>query len=632
MQNINGEHTQTSKNMLMLGALGVVFGDIGTSPLYALKECLKPFAKNGAIDSAVIFGICSLILWSIFVIVSLKYVLFVMKADNKGEGGILSLMSLANKSAPEKIKKAILVLGLVGAATFYGDSVITPAISVLSAVEGMELISPKLEHYVIPCAFGILLALFLIQKRGTSSVGKVFGPLMLIWFLSLGALGISQIIQNLEILKSINPYYAVSFVAANPSLAVVIAGSVFLAITGGEALYADMGHFGRSPINKAWFVLVFPCLVLNYLGQSALVLSTPNALDNPFYKMAPSLILPALVILATCATVIASQAVISGAFSMTKQAIQLGYLPRLNIVQTSEKEIGQIYLPFINWVLFIAVALLLVIFKSSDNLSAAYGIAVVTTMIVTTILMCVVAVYLWKWHWIKTAVFATVFLSVDALFLSSNILKIEEGGWIPLVLAALILFVMFTWKSGRNLVYAHIKEDSLDLKEFIPMIKQDSHMLTTHGSAVFLNSIPGKTPVSFMHNLKHNHVLHESIIFFSMCIKESPYSKEEKRFEICELSTGVYQVVAHLGFMETPDVPLLLKQLKGRAELKGWEYEELSTSFFLSRETIVSKKTKKLSSIQESTFAWMTKNSAKAADYFNIPSGRVVELGSQMNI
>ena len=400
---------KTAMSTLMLGAIGVVFGDIGTSPLYALKECLKPFSEGGTVSADNIYGICSLIFWAIFMVVSLKYVFFVMKADNQGEGGILSLMTLSNLVAPPKVKGVLLVLGLVGAATFYGDSVITPAVSVLSAIEGMEIVQPDFAKYVLPIAFTVLLLLFWIQKRGTDTIGKFFGPIMIIWFGGIAALGVFHIIQHPEILKALNPMYAINFVTQKPSLAIIIAGSVFLALTGGEALYADMGHFGRNPINYAWFLLVFPSLALNYFGQGALILGNPKALDNPFYNMAPSWMMIPLVVLATIATVIASQAVISGTYSMTKQAIQLGYIPRLAIDYTSEKEMGQIYIPFINWLLFIAVTALLFAFKTSDALSAAYGIAVVTTMIVTTILMGFVITYKWKWNPVKIVLFLVAF-------------------------------------------------------------------------------------------------------------------------------------------------------------------------------------------------------------------------------
>ena len=622
---------KTAMSTLMLGAIGVVFGDIGTSPLYALKECLKPFSEGGTVSADNIYGICSLIFWAIFMVVSLKYVFFVMKADNQGEGGILSLMTLSNLVAPPKVKGVLLVLGLVGAATFYGDSVITPAVSVLSAIEGMEIVQPDFAKYVLPIAFTVLLLLFWIQKRGTDTIGKFFGPIMIIWFGGIAALGVFHIIQHPEILKALNPMYAINFVTQKPSLAIIIAGSVFLALTGGEALYADMGHFGRNPINYAWFLLVFPSLALNYFGQGALILGNPKALDNPFYNMAPSWMMIPLVVLATIATVIASQAVISGTYSMTKQAIQLGYIPRLAIDYTSEKEMGQIYIPFINWLLFIAVTALLFAFKTSDALSAAYGIAVVTTMIVTTILMGFVITYKWKWNPVKIVLFLVAFLSIDLLFFVSNILKIEEGGWVPLVFAAIIFFIMTTWKTGRKLVFGSIKNSNMDLTEFIPMIKKNAHINTTEGTAVFLNSIEGKSPVSFMHNLKHNKVIHTRNIFVTFKTVDYPFVKDEERFEVSKIVDGFYQIIVSLGFKEIPNLPEMLKNVTKHSDLDGWKYEEMETSFFLSRETITHK-SGGMWVPRESIFAWMSKNSTKDADYFNIPSGRVVELGTQISI
>ena len=616
---------KTAMSTLMLGAIGVVFGDIGTSPLYALKECLKPFSEGGTVSADNIYGICSLIFWAIFMVVSLKYVFFVMKADNQGEGGILSLMTLSNLVAPPKVKGVLLVLGLVGAATFYGDSVITPAVSVLSAIEGMEIVQPDFAKYVLPIAFTVLLLLFWIQKRGTDTIGKFFGPIMIIWFGGIAALGVFHIIQHPEILKALNPMYAINFVTQKPSLAIIIAGSVFLALTGGEALYADMGHFGRNPINYAWFLLVFPSLALNYFGQGALILGNPKALDNPFYNMAPSWMMIPLVVLATIATVIASQAVISGTYSMTKQAIQLGYIPRLAIDYTSEKEMGQIYIPFINWLLFIAVTALLF------ALSAAYGIAVVTTMIVTTILMGFVITYKWKWNPVKIVLFLVAFLSIDLLFFVSNILKIEEGGWVPLVFAAIIFFIMTTWKTGRKLVFGSIKNSNMDLTEFIPMIKKNAHINTTEGTAVFLNSIEGKSPVSFMHNLKHNKVIHTRNIFVTFKTVDYPFVKDEERFEVSKIVDGFYQIIVSLGFKEIPNLPEMLKNVTKHSDLDGWKYEEMETSFFLSRETITHK-SGGMWVPRESIFAWMSKNSTKDADYFNIPSGRVVELGTQISI
>jgi KUP system potassium uptake protein len=623
-------HGSSSMKMLMLGAVGVVFGDIGTSPLYTLKECFKP-SSGLLLNPDNIMGILSLIFWAVFLVVSLKYVTFVMRADNNGEGGILSLISLADKVAPGREKKYLILIGLFGAAMFYGDGVITPAISVLSAVEGLEIINPKFHSLVIPFALAILVGLFWVQKKGTGEIGKYFGPVMLAWFGLLGIMGLYQLSHNWSILYAINPWYAVKFIAHAPMIAFLVLGAVVLALTGGEALYADMGHFGRTPIKYAWFGLVLPCLMLNYFGQGALVMANPTAITNPFYSMAPAWGLVPLVILATFATVIASQAVISGAFSMTKQAIALGYMPRLTVVHTSEKEIGQIYVPFINTVLFIAVVLLVLLFKTSDNLASAYGIAVTTTMLIDTVLVFVIMKYQWKWANYKSITFLVVFAAVDTAFLTANSVKIIEGGWFPLALGGLVFFIMTTWKTGRGLVRNSLEENSLDLDTFMPALLADKPYRVA-GTAVFLNSITGKTPVSFMHNLKHNKVLHEKIFFFTMQAQQVPYVKDEEKVEIMSLGNGVWKVIVKLGFKELPDVPQLLKLVEKTGLITDWIYEDMDTSFFLSRETILSTPGSGLVEWREKMFGWMSQNATKAALYFNIPPNRVIELGAQVCI
>lgn len=625
------DNKKNTMSALMVGSIGVVFGDIGTSPLYAFKECLKPFADGLSITSDNIYGICSLIFWCITLIVTLKYVMFVMKADNKGEGGILALVSLADRVTPAKFTKYIWIMGLIGAATFYGDSVITPAISVLSAVEGIGKIQSSLSHFIMPISISIIFILFLFQKFGTQAVGKLFGPIMIVWFLVLAGLGIYHIIDQPMVMLSLNPYYALKLTFLKPQLALIIAGAVFLTLTGAEALYADMGHFGSQPIKLSWFLLVFPCLILNYLGQGAMILKSPALLDNPFYNMAPEGFLIPLVILSTLATVIASQAVITGAYSMTKEAIQMGYCPRLNIVHTSENEKGQIYIPFVNWLLFVLVIALMLAFKNSDALSSAYGIAVVTTMFVTTVLMSLVLRYKWKWNKTKVIAFLALFLSMDIFFVTANFVKIIDGGWVPLVFAAIIFMTMTTWKTGRRLVFESVKASNLDIKEFVESLMQ-SNIHKTYGTAIYLNSVAGKTSIAFMHNLKHNHIIHEKNIFVTFKTVDYPFVKEEKIFEIHKLTEHFYQIVINVGFKEHSDLPAMLKKLNKCKELDGWEYNELDVSFFLSRETIISTPGKGMLPIREHYFSWMSKNATKAADFFKIPSNRVVELGAQVEI
>lgn len=624
------ENKKNTTLALMVGSIGVVFGDIGTSPLYAFKECLKPFA-NGGITPDNIYGVCSLIFWCITLVVTLKYIGFIMKADNKGEGGILALVSLSDRVTPKKLTKYIWMLGLIGAATFYADSVITPAISVLSAVEGIGKIESNLSQYIMPISISIIFLLFLFQKFGTQIVGKFFGPIMILWFVTLAVLGIYHIVDEPMIIMSLSPHYAIKMAILNPGLALIISGAVFLTLTGAEALYADMGHFKIKPINLSWFLLVFPSLIINYLGQGAMILKSPELLDSPFFNMAPKGFLIPLVILSALATVIASQAVITGAYSMTKEAIQMGYCPRLHIVHTSENEQGQIYIPFINWLLFILVIALMLLFKNSAALSAAYGIAVVTTMFVTTILMSLVLKYKWKWSNIKITGFLILFLTIDLFFMAANFLKIEDGGWVPLAFSGIIFITMTTWKKGRELVFESLSKSNLDIKEFVASLLQ-SNIHKTYGTAIYMNSVFGKTSIAFMHNLKHNHIIHDKNIFVTFKTIDYPYAQEDKRFETHKLAEHFYQIVINLGFKESPDLPLMLKKLKKSEELDGWVYDELDISFFLSRETIISTPGTGMHPIREHYFAWLSKNATKAAEYFKIPSNRVVELGAQVEI
>ncbi|MGI4858213.1 MAG: potassium transporter Kup [Janthinobacterium lividum] len=624
----SGEAKSLSPALLM-GAVGIVFGDIGTSPLYTLRECLK---AAGGVSQTNIYGIVSLILWSILLVVTLKYVSFVMRADNDGEGGILALTALASGVAPARLRRVLLTLGVFGAAMFYGDSMITPAISVISAVEGVKLIHPGMSHFVVPISLVILTGLFAIQSRGTGMVGKIFGPVMIIWFLALAGLGLLHIFEQPSILRAASPQYALAFVMHNPALAFIVLGSVFLALTGGEALYADMGHFGKSPIRFAWLFLVWPSLILNYFGQGALVLAHPKLIQQPFFNLAPGWALLPLVILAAAATVIASQAVISGAFSMTKQAVQLGFLPRVPVVHTSKNEIGQVYVPFVNLSLFVAVVFLVVFFKSSDNLASAYGIAVASTMLLTTLLMSFVTHSLWHWKPWKTAAVIGPLLIVDLAFVSSNASKILDGGWFPLAAGALLFTVMTTWHRGRAALIAQMKADNPPLREVLDSLRDGSHAPAhVEGTAVFPGSVVGMTPTAFMHNLKHNRVLHRTNIFLAGATENVPYTRDAERAVVESLGEGCFAVTVRHGFMEIPNVPALLRLIE--KDIPGWQYEVEDTSFFLARDTIIATgETKAMALWRDKLFAFLGRNAARASEYYSLPPNRVVELGGQINI
>jgi KUP system potassium uptake protein len=615
--------------VLMLGAVGVVFGDIGTSPLYTLRECLK---AAGGVSQANVFGIVSLILWSILIVVTLKYVSFVMRAGNDGEGGILALTALASGVAPERLRNVLLTLGVFGAAMFYGDSMITPAISVISAVEGVTLIDAQLTAWIVPISLVILTGLFAIQKHGTSVVGKVFGPVMVVWFVTLAALGLLHIVQHPVILEAASPTFAISFLAHSPGTAFIVLGSVFLALTGGEALYADMGHFGKRPIRLAWMFLVWPSLVMNYFGQGALVMMHPDTLKQPFFESAPAWGLVPLVILATAATIIASQAVISGAFSMTKQAVQLGFLPRIPIVHTSTHEIGQVYVPFINLSLFAAVVFLVVFFKSSDNLASAYGIAVASTMLLTTLLMYFITHCLWHWKPLATALVIGPFAVVDAVFVSSNVSKVLDGGWFPLLAGAMLFTVMTTWHKGRETLVDRMKAENLPLKDIIYSLCRSSHPPSrVDGTAVFPGGVAGMTPTAFMHNLKHNRVLHMTNIFLAGTTANVPHVRDADKAVVEDLGDGCYAVTVLHGFMEIPDVPVLLTLIQ--KQIPGWTYDAADTSFFLARDTIrATGESKAMALWREKLFAFLGRNAAQAAEYYSLPPNRVVELGGQINM
>ncbi|HEY4071540.1 MAG TPA: potassium transporter Kup [Herbaspirillum sp.] len=625
----DGVFTSARLHIVTLAALGVVFGDIGTSPLYALKECFSP--QHGIPFSAnAVFGIISMLFWSITIVVSLKYVMFVMRADNNGEGGVLALMALSLRTATagSRWAKALMMLGVFGACMFYGDVVITPAISVLSAVEGLEIAVPGMAKYVIPLSLVILVALFMIQRHGTSVVGKLFGPVMMVWFASLGILGIFNIVQAPSILAAINPYYAIHFMATHSIQAFVVLGSVVLVLTGAEALYADMGHFGIRPIRFAWLFTVMPCLVLNYFGQGANLLIHPEAIGNPFYLMVPEWLLIPMVILATGATVIASQAVISGAFSLTSQAILLGFVPRMRILHTSVDERGQIYAPFINWMLMILVVAVVLAFRKSDNLAAAYGVAVTTTMVITTVLAAVVMRTIWKWHTGMVTLVISIFFIVDFSFFAANLIKIVDGGWFPLLLGGSAFFLLMTWYSGRMLLRTRTKDDGIPLVPFVEgLLAHPPHRVG--GTAVFMTANKETVPVSLLHNLKHNRILHERVIFMKISIWDVPFVADSHRLKLQDLGGNVYLLRAAFGFKEAPDVNSVLVLTTQQFDM---QFELMETSFFIARDTVVPSKLPGMSMWRERIFAWMHQNAAKPSDFFHIPANRVVELGTKIEI
>ena len=605
----------------------MVYGDIGTSVLYALKEVFGsghvPFTPDN------VYGILSMIFWTLTVIVSLKYVVLVLRADNAGEGGLVAMLALASQAVKDrpKLRRVLLNVGIFGTCLFYGDGVITPAISVLGAVEGLEIISPKFVKYVVPITLVILFCLFLVQKRGTAGIGKFFGPITLLWFAVLAVLGVFHIASNPHILVALNPYYALTFMWDNPGVTFILLGAVVLCVTGAEALYADLGHFGKKPIRLAWFSVVMPCLTLNYFGQGALLLSNPAAVKNPFYMMAPDWALLPLVVLATMAAVIASQALITGAFSVTKQVIQLGYLPRLNLIHTSVREAGQIYIPFVNWGLFAAIVLAVVMFKSSSNLAAAYGIAVCTDMLITTILTFYVVRYGWKYPLWLCLLATGFFFAVDFMFWGSNLLKLFDGGWFPLLIGAVVFLFMGTWKDGRALLSSKLKADSMDLPSFLEAVFV-SPPTRVEGTAVFLTAAVGTVPNALLHNLKHNKVLHDTNLFVTVRNQEVPWIGLDKRIEIERLGHDCWQVLINYGFKNDPDVPKALQQLKGR----GVALDPMMTSYFLSRDTVVPTLGEGMAQWREKLFAQMHHNASSAADFLNLPSNSVVELGSKIEI
>ncbi len=617
---------------LALGAIGVVFGDIGTSPLYAMREALA-HSKSGGTSELAVLGVVSLVIWALILVVTMKYVVLLMRADNKGEGGTLALMALARKTLARpngKRSATVFFLGVIGAALFYGDGIITPAISVLSAVEGLKEapgLSGRVDNMILPISAGILIALFLVQSRGTHRMAAWFGPVTAVWFLVLGGLGLYHLFDDPSILRAFSPHYGVAFLLENGFLGFVILGSVFLAVTGAEALYADMGHFGKGPIRAGWLYLVFPCLALNYLGQGGLILADTEARLNPFWEMVPQFAYWPVLILATVATVIASQAVITGAFSVTQQAVQLGLLPRIDIRRTSETQAGQIYVPQINTMLMVGVLILLFSFQTSSALAAAYGIAVTGSMFVDTLLAFVIVRFLWKWRWSATLAVLLPLVAIDLTFISSNLLKIPQGAWMPLVFGAVLVIIMWTWTRGAALLTEKTRRDSVPLSDLIGILEARAPHRAP-GTAIFLTSDPDMTPVALMHNLKHNKVLHEKNIIATVRTGETPRVAEADRVKIEAVNDDFKKLVITYGFMETPNVPKALALCRKQ----GLKFDIMATSVFLGRRSIVPSANSGMPLWQDKLFIFLMKNAANPTDFFKIPPGRVVELGAQVTV
>ncbi|QER38355.1 potassium transporter Kup [Acinetobacter suaedae] len=613
---------------LTLAALGVVFGDIGTSPLYALKESFHA-AHGLGIQPENVLGILSIIFWCLTLIISIKYIAVVMRADNNGEGGIMALLALNLRKAkiPESKKIYLIAIGFIGASLFFGDGIITPAISVLSAVEGLSIATNVLDPFIVPIAIAIVVTLFIMQKHGTAFVGKFFGPITLIWFLSLGVLGIASIIQTPIVLGMFSPHWAIQFIYTHPVMSFFIMGAVVLTVTGGEALYADMGHFGRFPIRLAWFSIVLPCLLLNYAGQGALLLRNPSAIENPFYLLVPSWALYPMIVLATMAAVIASQAVISGVFSLARQAIQLGYLPRLTIKHTSESEEGQIYVPFLNWLLLAAIIILILIFQNSSNLASAYGLAVTLTMLCDTILVAVFIYSAWKWSLPKVLLLIIPFFIIDIILVSATSLKMFSGGWVPLLIGAIAVTILMTWKRGREITFARLEHDTLPLDLFVKSIGNEVHWVS--GDAVFLTGTPNVVPHAMLHNIKHNKVLHERNILVTVVVQDVPYVPQEERVAVEKLADHFYRIKIYYGFKDEPNVPKALNQAYEQLEL---EYDLMQISFFISRDRIIATVGQGMRPWREKLFISMQRNTSPVSDFYQIPTNRVVELGSQIEI
>lgn len=620
---------RSSFGALFISAIGVVFGDIGTSPLYALKEAFAG-PHPLPVDRLHVLGVLSLVFWTVLLVVSVKYVAIIMRADNEGEGSSFALLALLQKALAEKpgLTSLVGILGVFAAALFYGDSAITPAISVLSAVEGLQVAAPDLAPWTVPISIVILVCLFAVQSKGTAAVGGAFGGLMIVWFIVLAVLGIANIGRAPGVLAALSPHHAIAFLAHDGWIGFLALGSVVLSVTGAEALYADMGHFGRGPIRLAWYMLVWPALMLNYFGQGALLLANPGAAESPFFFMGPAWAAMPLVVLATLATIIASQAVISGAFSVTRQAIQLGYLPRMNIIHTSEKEIGQIYMPFINWALMLAVVALVLGFGSSTNLASAYGVAVTGTMLITTTLVALLAFNRWGWNGKFAIGFFALLLSVDIAYFMATATKITHGGWFPLAAGLFAFSLMTTWKTGRRLLHAKLRASAMPLEEFLSTLSQ--RVTRVPGTSVFLTTDPDGVPLAMLHNLKHNHVLHERVVVMTVKVTERPRVPMSERIVSQKLRDDVFRVTLRCGFMDDPDIPKTLANAK-RAEL-GFDYEPLRFSYFLTRETIVPSADPGMAAWREELFAFMMRSATTTADFFHLPLNRVVELGGHVEI
>ena len=620
-------HSKGAVAALTLAALGVVYGDIGTSPLYALKEVFAPGRVPTTPEN--ILGILSLVFWTLTVVVSINYVVLILRADNNGEGGLIAMLALATNAVRDRpaLRRRLLVLGIFGTAIFFGDGVITPSVSVLGAVEGLEVAAPALHRFIVPISLVVLTLLFAAQRFGTATVGKFFGPIMVIWFVSLIALGLPHILAYPQVLVALSPHHAFAFLTAHPATSFLALGFVVLCVTGGEALYADLGHFGKRPIRLAWFIVAMPALVVNYFGQGAMLLVHPNKANNPFFEMAPAWALYPLIALATVAAVIASQALITAAFSVTKQVIQLGYLPRLRVLHTSVRETGQIYIPFVNWSLYLMVVVAVVMFGSSGALASAYGIAVTIDMTITTVMTFYVVRYAWKMPLALCVAATGIFFIIDVTFLSANAVKVLEGGWFPLVIGAVMFLLMMTWKQGRKLMSNRVREEAIELTSFLESLFL-SPPVRVSGTAVFLNTERGSTPFALLHNLKHNKVLHEQNLFVTVQHHEVPWIGFNKRCEIEPLGHNCWQVTLHFGFKNDPDVPEALKLVRAR----GVQLEDMETSYFLSRDTVTPTFGGGMAMWREKLFASMHRNASAAADFLNLPTNRIVELGSKVEI
>ena len=611
---------------LSLAALGVVFGDIGTSPLYAIREIFTISNNILVLNEANMLGILSIIFWSLILIVSVKYITFIMRANNNGEGGIMALLSLANQNAKSKKKKIVIMcIGMLGACMFYADGMITPAISVLSAIEGIELITPTFDSFIVPITMIIIFLLFWMQSKGSSTVGIMFGPVMLIWFITLGVLGIYNIIQAPYVLNALNPIYAINFFNSQFSIAFITLGAVVLCVTGAESLYADMGHFGRNPIRITWFSFVFPALTLNYFGQGALILSDASNIKNPFYLMAPEWFTLPLVILATFATIIASQACITGAFSVSKQALQLGFIPRMRINHTSEEKEGQIYLPRINWILMIGVMSVVIIFQNSSALASAYGIAITLNMVIATILAGFVFLEVWKWSWFKTTMIISIFFIIDLIFFSANIIKVPDGGWFPLLIGGILLLLMTTWKKGRTILYLKLKTESMEINSFLKSMKKDLRN-RVKGTAVFLTPNPDGVPHSLLHNLKHNKVIHKNVILLKIKFSDYPHSNPDNLISVEKLPHNFYKVIINYGFKDDTNLPRDL----AKCSKYGIDINGIDTSYFIGKESLIIKPGTNMNILRKKIFVALFRSAENITNQFHLPVNRVVELGSQV--